>query len=134
MEILIGEDDADTAFLYSKLLEERGHNVVVTKDGRECLDVYYDKAKSTNSNSNSNPFDAVILDHKMPVIDGFQVAKEIVSINPNQRIIIASGYSEDIFKEASDHYQIPLEVLQKPFSNNLLIEMVESTHRFHLAL
>lgn len=129
MEILIGEDDADTAFLYLRLLEERGHNLIVTKDGRECLDVYYDKAKGSDSNSNSNPFDAVILDHKMPVIDGFQVAKEIVSINPNQRIIIASGYPKDIFKEAGDHYQIPLEVLQKPFSNILLIEMIESKHK-----
>ena len=125
MEILIGEDDADTAFLYLKLLEERGHDLVVTKDGQECLDVYYDKAKGSNSNSDSNPFDAVILDHKMPVMDGFQVAKEIVSINPNQRIIIASGYSKDIFEEASDHYHIQLQVLQKPFSNMSLVNLVE---------
>lgn len=133
MEILIGEDDADTAFLYLKLLEERGHDLVVTKDGQECLDVYYDKAKGSNSDSsssyNSNPFDAVILDHKMPVMDGFQVAKEIVSINPSQRIIIASGYSKDIFEEASNHYQIPLEVIQKPFSNMSLIKIVEAKQK-----
>jgi two-component system, cell cycle response regulator CpdR len=123
LEILIGEDDADTAFMYVKLLEGRGHKIVVTKDGRECLDVYYDRA------SNSNAFDTVILDHKMPVMDGFQVAKEIISINPTQRIIIASAYDKDMFEEAGNHYQVPLEVLQKPFSEMSLVEMVEAKHK-----
>ena len=109
--------------MYMKLLEKRGYKIVVTKDGRECLDVFHDRA------SNSNPFDIVILDHKMPIMDGFQVAKEIISINPTQRIIIASGYDKDIFEEAGNHYQLPLEVLQKPFSEMTLVEMVEAKHK-----
>ena len=42
-------------------------------------------------------FDAVILDHKMPRLNGIEVAKEIIKINPRQRIIISSAHSREVF-------------------------------------
>jgi CheY-like chemotaxis protein len=39
-----------------------------------------------------SPFDVVVLDYKMPSKDGMEVAKEILQINPYQRIIFASAY------------------------------------------
>lgn len=134
MDILIAEDETDIAFMCMKLFEERGHNVTTTYDGQECLDVYYDKSKTMRRRVDLNraaqtPFDVVILDHKMPLMDGFQVAKEIISINPNQRIIIASGYDKNIFEEAAEHFQLPLEVIEKPFSRSTLVNLVESSKK-----
>jgi len=40
-------------------------------------------------------YDVVILDYKMPGVNGMDVAKEIFKINPNQRIIFASAYVEE---------------------------------------
>lgn len=66
IDILIAEDEKDIAFMYMKLLEERGHNVTVTNDGQECLDVYHDKSSKimrepANVNGDAHaPFDAVI--------------------------------------------------------------------------
>lgn len=124
MDILIAEDEKDIAFMYLKIFEDRGDNVIVTNNGQECLDIYHDRV-SRNRFSNSNPFDVAILDHKMPNMDGFQVAREIISINPDQRIIIASGYNKDIFEEARNSFQIPIEVIQKPFSRLALIDLIE---------
>jgi FixJ family two-component response regulator len=35
------------------------------------------------------PYGAVILDYKMPKVNGIDVEKEILSVNPRQRIIFA---------------------------------------------
>lgn len=134
MDILIAEDEIDIVFMYTNLLEERGHNVTVTYDGQECLDLYHDKSRTMTRRADVNgdtriPFDAVILDHKMPMMDGFQVANEIISINPRQRIIIASGYDKDIFEEAAEHFQLPIEVLQKPFSRINLVNLLEGNSK-----
>ena len=58
-------------------------------------------------------------------MNGLEVAKEIVSINPHQRIIIASAYDKEIFEEAADYFGLPLEILQKPFSNEELNDLLE---------
>lgn len=115
--------------MYCALLRDRGHNVILTKDGEECLIRYNDEFKklreTTNVREHMLPFDAVILDYKMPKMDGLEVAKEIISMNPHQRIIIASAYSSDIFEEASGHFHLPLEILQKPFSGIRLVNLLE---------
>ena len=50
----------------------------------------------------ANPCDLVVLDMIMaPGMDGLQTYKEILNINPDQKAIVASGYSEtDRVKEA----------------------------------
>lgn len=77
MDILIAKDEKDIAFMYTKLLEDTGHVITITYDGQECLDVYRDKSRkmgeSANVNSHSQPFDVVILDHKLPRLGGFSV-------------------------------------------------------------
>ena len=131
MNILVAEDDPDTLKLYSQVLRDRGHYVVLTEDGEKCLVAYNNEFKkisdATDIRDRIQPFDALILDHKMPKIDGFEVAKEILTINPHQRIIIASAYNKEIFEEGADFFDIPLEVLQKPFRRDTLIATVEDT-------
>jgi CheY-like chemotaxis protein len=46
-----------------------------------------------NVGSNNPSLDAVDLDHKMPKKDGMDVAKEILAVNPYQRIIFASAHT-----------------------------------------
>jgi len=72
MKILLAEDDKDTATLYRRTLEERGHQVIITNNGKGCLDVYHkelqDITLNTDPSKHIQPFDAVILDYKMPKI------------------------------------------------------------------
>jgi CheY-like chemotaxis protein len=131
LRILVAEDDPSISTLYSNLLRDNGHGVILTKDGEECLICYNEElrktAETTDAREHIQPFGAVILDHKMPKMNGLEVAKEIVSVNPHQRIIIASAYSSEIFDEAADTFNLPLETLQKPFWNQTLIDLLEDT-------
>ena len=72
------------------------------------------------------PFDAVILGHRIPKMKGLEVAKEIISINPHQRIIIASSYNKDIFDEPQQ-FRSSFEILQKPFFADELLNMLNDT-------
>jgi response regulator RpfG family c-di-GMP phosphodiesterase len=71
------------------------------------------------------PFDVVILDYKMPKMDGLEVAKEIFAINPHQRIIFASAYLRDTLLESVEKLNRLVEVLNKPFGRQDLIDAIE---------
>jgi CheY-like chemotaxis protein len=131
LKILISEDDPDVLKLYSNLLKQRGHEVVLTDNGEDCLIIYNNEFRkvsdTTDIRERVQAFDAVILDHRIPKIKGLDVAKEIISINPHQRIIIASSYNRDIFDEAAENFGLPLEVLQKPFFGNELLALLNDS-------
>jgi len=83
--------------------------VTITLLGEDCLQIYTDRLQELYAKKPDLPegqqFDAVILDYKMPDRNGLEVAKEILTINPHQRIILASAYLEqtliDAIKELS---------------------------------
>lgn len=118
--ILVAEDSPSYALLYKQMFESRGHTVVTTKDGEEALSEYV-------TGTQSKPFDIVILDHSMPKKTGFEVAKEILATNKNQRILFISSYGEEIagkLGELSDGKNV--DVLEKPFNSVDLIYKVET--------
>ena len=71
------------------------------------------------------PYDAVILDYKMPDRNGIEVAKEILAINSHQRIIFVSAFFEELLFDSIKGLKIPVEILQKPVSNKKLLDTIE---------
>ena len=122
--------------MYLKIFENKTNNITVTTNGEECLRIYSEKfkEKTVATNSYDQPFDILILDYRMPNIDGFEVAKRIISINPRQRIILASAYGKDIFEDAAEYFNLPIDILQKPFSRMQLIGLVEKKRTLPKAL
>jgi CheY-like chemotaxis protein len=131
LQILIADDDVDAAELYRASLEARGHIVTITLDGQECVNAYrnaIDRLKQAGKrSSNTAPFDAVILDYKMPRIDGLEAAKEILRINVSQRIIFASAFVKETLMESVKELNQVMELIQKPFEPDLLVDLVEDT-------
>ena len=131
MKILISENNPDVLRLYSNVLRQRGHELVLTDNGEDCLINYNNEFRKVSDTTDIRErvqfFDAVILDHRIPKIKGLDVAKEIISMNPHQRIIIASSYDMEIFDEAAENFGLPLEILQKPFFGNELLAMLNDT-------
>jgi CheY-like chemotaxis protein len=78
----------------------------------------------------SPPYDAVVLDYRMPKKDGLQVAKEILELNPSQRIIFASAYVKETLKESVKELRQIVELMQKPFLPEALVDVVEDTEAY----
>ena len=127
MRILIADDEPDILALYKTFLEAKGKEITVTTDGHKCIEAY---KKENDSNELDNYFDIVILDQKMPFMTGLQAAVEILNINPQQRIIFASGYLEKTLLDALTQLNRAIAVIEKPFSLDVLEHMINNTEIF----
>jgi two-component system, chemotaxis family, chemotaxis protein CheY len=78
-----------------------------------------------SSSPSVSPFDVVILDYSMPGKDGIEVAKEILQLNPQQRIIFASAYVRDTLEDAVKQLKQVVELMQKPFDTKVLVDTIE---------
>lgn len=116
------------ALLYKKSLEKRGHTVIITENGLKCLYQYSDDFKIRGDDKKKTSlYDLVILDHKMPRMEGTEVAKEIIEMNPKQRILFVTGYVKDMMKGVRKIGQ-KIELMQKPFPVNAMIRQVEGVN------
>ena len=137
MKLLIAEDDSDIALIYKKGLHMKNYEVTIASNGEDCLKIYNEELhKITFDNNqgiqlycgslaNNPPFDIVILDYRIPKINGLDVVKEILSINPHQRIVFASAYVKETLEESIKSLKHVVELMQKPFSLKELVNTVE---------
>ena len=135
MRILIAEDDVDVAESYKDALEARNHEVILAKNGEECLKIYSTELKGKQTELEKRqragtPFDAVILDYMMPRKDGMQVAKGILEMNPKQRIIFASAYVEETLVDIVKQLKMVVELMQKPFGADALVNTIEDEENY----
>jgi len=127
IRILIADDDLDILGLYRDFLEAKGKEITLTTDGRKCVEAY---KRKYNSQQSENYFDVVILDQKMPFMTGVQAAAEILDINPQQRIIFASGYIEKTLLDILTKLNRAIAVIEKPFSLDVLEHMINNVGIF----
>jgi DNA-binding response OmpR family regulator len=82
MHILIAEDDRNLGLVLKNELEEDGYTVILASDGLKAVLSFIDK---------QSIYDFVILDIKMPVLDGINVLRIIKKLNPEVPAITISG-------------------------------------------
>jgi CheY-like chemotaxis protein len=89
--ILVVDDVKEQREIASEILEKLGYTVTTVSSGEEAVSFLYERSA-----------DLMVLDMIMdPGIDGLETYQKILEINPTQKAIIASGYSESIrVKEA----------------------------------
>jgi CheY-like chemotaxis protein len=133
MNVLVAEDEYDIALLYKMALQKRNHKVTITENGEDCLKIYHEESQRTRfdvTNKQMVAFDAIILDYKMPKIDGMEVAKEILSVNPHQRIIFASAYVKETLLDSIKNLHQIVELMQKPFAVKTLLDTIEDKETY----
>lgn len=112
---MIIDDEKDLADTTRRILEKKGYEVSIENGGKEGLM----KAEGYKP-------DLILLDLKMPRLDGFEVVKRLKgNKNTTQIPIIAFtvlGYEEI---QENEEYSLFDGYLGKPFSNNELISRVE---------
>lgn len=97
-KVLIVDDEENVRFLYEQELIDEGYQTVVARNGKECLE----KVASEKP-------DIVLLDIRMPKMDGLEAIGKIIEINKDMPIIINSAYStykDDFMSWAADAYVV----------------------------
>ena len=79
-KIVLCDDDTGIRSMLARHLEDEGYRVFEAIDGRMCLDMV----------ANNNP-EAILLDLKMPDMDGMQVIRQLKNLNSNIPILVVSG-------------------------------------------
>lgn len=96
--ILLVDDEEYIRLLFKEKLEEEGYLIDLASNGFEALE----KLKAQR-------FDLVVLDVKMPGMDGIRTLNEIKKIDKDQRTILCSAYGEfkqDFSSWVSDAYVV----------------------------
>ncbi|HNV53394.1 MAG TPA: response regulator [Tenuifilaceae bacterium] len=113
--ILIVDDEEVNYLVLNELLITWGATTLWAKNGKEAVDL----VNSINQN-----IDAVLMDIRMPVMDGYAATMEIKQINPQIPIIAQTAY-------ASDEDRLKAEAagcngyITKPIDTNILSEVLE---------
>ena len=90
--VFIIDDDKSLVKLLTMQLQKAGYEVTGVNDPVEAVKLYEDEYLN---------FDLVILDMIMPNMNGAEVIRELLAINPDLKSIMMSGYSdEDLFEQA----------------------------------
>ena len=84
--ILLVDDDDRVREMGLQLIEMGGYRVIAARSGEEALEVY---ARQRGEIS------LIILDLIMPGMGGNRCLQELLRIDPDVRILVASGYSEN---------------------------------------
>lgn len=122
--ILLADDEASILDACQIALEACNNKVVIASNGRDCIESFRRESELVTQNGQS-AFDVVILDYRMPLKNGFEVAKEILSEFPEQRIIISSATPGDSLLKLFKLLNKRVEILQKPFDLDKLVNLVE---------
>lgn len=111
--ILVVDDEVTILKVISRELHEHGYKVETACNGEDA----YNKILK-------NKYDLVILDLRMPKIDGISLLKKINKISPNIAVIMMTAFGS--IKNAVQAMQAgAYDYLTKPFENDELIHKVE---------
>ena len=114
-QIMIVDDDSDLTLYYRMSLEYYGFVVDIFNEPKEAL-----------SSFKPNYYDLVILDIKMPEMDGFALYKEIKEIDPIAKACFLTA-SELYYEEFRDREYSTLNkelFIRKPVGNEELIRKI----------
>jgi DNA-binding NtrC family response regulator len=121
-KVLIVDDEHDFVTVLAKRLRNNGWDAETAESGQEALDKV---AKSD--------FAAVILDLKMPGLDGLQTLKELKKANPNLQIIFLTGHGS--IREGVDAMKHgALDFLEKPADFDELLEKIKEARAQRMLL
>jgi response regulator NasT len=112
MHVLIAEDESITRMGLRRILEDAGHRVVDAADGREAVRL----ARVTRP-------DLVIVDIKMPKLDGLKAAQRIYRERPTPIVLLTAYGDRELIEEAKG---LPIMAyLIKPIQERELLATLE---------
>ncbi|RLD96580.1 MAG: hypothetical protein DRI93_00505 [Aquificota bacterium] len=114
-KILLIDDNELLQDLGKDILEHLGYTPIIASEGEEGVEIYRKEKEEIQ---------AVLLDVVMPGLGGLEVFRRLKKINPEVKVLVISGYSEEkrageLMKEGA------LGFIQKPFKIHQLSQKLQ---------
>jgi DNA-binding NtrC family response regulator len=115
-DILLVDDEVVFTTNMSRLLSSRGYQVTPVQNGEDALAALKEK-----------PFDVMVLDLKMPMMDGITTLQEMKKLNLLTEVLILTGHGsmdtafQAIEMGAYDYVTKPCEIAE-------LVSKIEAAH------
>jgi len=121
--VLIIDDEKIVLDVLQRILSRLGYRPIITESWEIALDLY-----------SSASFDLVLMDVLMPEKNGFEIAREMRKIRPDQKIVLVTGIGAEMAAAQAEAEEVGIEyVLPKPFSydkvKHVLAEVLQSDNQ-----
>src|SRR3954469_1964112 len=104
-KILIVDDQYGIRILLNEVLQKEGYDTYQAANGLQALEIVQE-----------NVPDLILLDMKIPGMDGIEILKRVKALYPDMKVIIMTAYGElDMIQEAMDlgaitHFAKPFDI------------------------
>jgi CheY-like chemotaxis protein len=119
-KILIIDDEPDIAFTYKSILNEEGYNV----------DAFTDPLQALRHFSQLDPlyYKLILLDIRMPEMNGFQIYYKFKAMNPNIKILFVTALDVigDELASMLPGFSSERDLIKKPLSSDQYINKIKS--------
>lgn len=111
-KVLIIDDDEGILFTLKMRLEHFGYKVITANNSIEGIFL-----------ARTEKPEVVLLDIKMPGLDGISIYESINILSPSSIIIFITAYDEEILK--IENIKKPYYIMKKPLSSSVLNEFIK---------
>jgi len=112
-KILVVDDEENMRWILTNVLKKAGYRVITADDGKKAVQKVIE-----------NDPDIILLDIKMPEMDGIQVLERVRELNPSIPVIIITAFAD--VKNAVQAMKLGAhDYLIKPFDNSELLLIIE---------
>lgn len=113
ISILIVDDNISLSKSLCFILDKKGYETIMAKDGVEAIKIVRDKS-----------FDIILMDIKMPLMNGVETYKKIKKISPDSIVFMMTAYAvEELVQDAL--VEGAYGILYKPLEIDRMIELIE---------
>lgn len=122
-KVLIVDDQNGIRILLMEVFGSEGYETFQAANGKIALEIV-----------EKEPPDLVLLDMKIPGMDGLEILKHLKTMNPDIKVIMMTAYGElDMIKEATElgalmHFTKPFDIDEMRFAVNKQLRGDETSH------
>lgn len=111
-KILLAEDDSSMRGFLARALRKAGHEVFAVGEGSAALPMLAE-----------GKFELLLADIVMPEMDGIELARRAVAVNPRLKVMFITGFAA-VALNNPDAARMEAKVLSKPFHLKDIVDEV----------